>query len=73
MNIFEIGTLGKPMKSTVFRGYNIPEGSVIVPYYGGVLHDPKLYPEPKTFKPKRFLKDGAIDTSLPFVPFGIGS
>ena len=60
------------MKSTKFRGYNIPKNVTIVPFLGGVLRDPNIFPEPKTFKPKRFLKDGKIDTSLPFIPFGLG-
>ena len=40
-----------------------------------MLHDPKEYPDPMTFKPERYIKGGRIDTSIrdPLtIAFGFG-
>ena len=40
-----------------------------------MLHDPEMYPDPETFNPERFLKDGALATDVmdpSTVVFGFG-
>jgi hypothetical protein len=40
-----------------------------------MLHNPEMYPEPETFSPERFLKDGKVDRSIldpADVAFGFG-
>lgn len=39
-----------------------------------LLHDEKDYPDPNTFNPERFLKDGEIDPDVrsPEAAFGFG-
>lgn len=32
--------------------------------YRAILHDESVYPDPETFKPERFLKDGVLDPSV---------
>ncbi|KIJ38054.1 hypothetical protein M422DRAFT_88287, partial [Sphaerobolus stellatus SS14] len=41
----------------VYRGWRIPEGSIVVANAWGILHDEKLYPEPFVFRPERFLSE----------------
>lgn len=38
-----------------YRGWRIPKGSIILPNAWGMLRDDKIYSDPYTFKPERFL------------------
>ncbi|XP_066279252.1 cytochrome P450 2U1-like [Branchiostoma lanceolatum] len=42
---------------TTFRGYNIPEDTLVAVNIWSVHHDPQLWPEPSKFDPARFLDD----------------
>jgi len=48
----------------VYRGYFIPEGATIVQNVWAVTRDEKLFPDPETFNPDRYLKDGKIDPTV---------
>jgi len=48
----------------VYRGYFIPAGATVVENVWAICRDPKIYPDPETFNPDRFLKDGKIDPSV---------
>ncbi|KAF9545038.1 cytochrome P450 [Agrocybe pediades] len=48
-----------------YKGYRLPAGAIIVPNAWAMLHDPKVYPDPFSFRPERFLKeDGTLDNSV---------
>ncbi|KAF8646893.1 hypothetical protein AX16_007058, partial [Volvariella volvacea WC 439] len=49
----------------VYKGYHIPAGSIISPNIWGIFNDESLYPEPKAFRPERYLKDGALNPDIP--------
>ncbi|KAJ7618782.1 cytochrome P450 [Roridomyces roridus] len=57
-----------------YRGYRIPANSTVVGNAWAILHDEKMYPEPYTFKPERFLLDGKPNPSVkdPDAAFGFG-
>jgi cytochrome P450 len=65
----------KAMKDDVYRGHFIPAGAIVIQNVWAVCRDPKIYPDPETFNPDRFLKDGKINP-LVFNPedriFGTG-
>ncbi|KAJ5388935.1 O-methylsterigmatocystin oxidoreductase [Penicillium cataractarum] len=42
-------------ESFVYNGYLIPKGAIILPSIWWFLHDPKVYADPDTFNPKRYL------------------
>jgi len=48
----------------VYRGYLIPAGATVVENVWAICRDPSVYPNPDTFNPDRFLKDGKIDPSV---------
>uniref|UniRef100_A0A8B9XXY1 Cytochrome P450 2E1 n=1 Tax=Bos mutus grunniens TaxID=30521 RepID=A0A8B9XXY1_BOSMU len=49
--------LHKATQDTVFRGYVIPKGTVIIPTLDSVLYDRQEFPEPEKFKPEHFLNE----------------
>ncbi|KAI1788646.1 CyP450 monooxygenase [Ganoderma leucocontextum] len=58
-----------------FNGFLIPAGSVLVANAWAMSRDPVAYPDPDSFIPDRFLKDGQPDRSVrdPFkFQFGFG-
>ncbi|KAL0958150.1 hypothetical protein HGRIS_000317 [Hohenbuehelia grisea] len=48
----------------VYQGYRIPSGSVVIPNTWAILHDESEYPDPFTFNPDRFLKDGKLNRDI---------
>jgi len=52
------------MEDDVYKGYLLPKGSTILENVWAVFNDPVVYPEPRTFNPERFLKDGKLDLSV---------
>ncbi|KAM9857000.1 cytochrome P450 2U1 [Aulostomus maculatus] len=60
-------------KTTDFRGYTIPRGTVILPNLWSVHRDPSMWDDPDTFNPERFLDvEGKLLRKECFIPFGIG-
>ncbi|KAL4262069.1 cytochrome P450 family protein [Pleurotus pulmonarius] len=57
-----------------YKGYFLPKGSTVFANIWAHLRDEKYYPDPDTFNPERFLKDGEIDpkTLDPMPNFGVG-
>ncbi|XP_069834621.1 cytochrome P450 2U1 [Dendropsophus ebraccatus] len=60
-------------ENTVFQGYTIPKGSVVLANLWAVHRDPKVWEKPNDFNPSRFLDEhGQILKKEAFIPFGIG-
>lgn len=56
-----------------FRGYTIPQGTVILPNLWSVHRDPTVWDDPDSFNPARFLDtEGNLLRKECFIPFGIG-
>ena len=70
-----IGLPKRAMQDDVYRGYLIPEGATVIENIWAALRDPNAYPDPESFNPDRFLKDGKLNP-LVFDPeervFGVG-
>ncbi|KAF4582385.1 hypothetical protein EYR38_002505 [Pleurotus pulmonarius] len=47
-----------------YKGYYLPNGSIIFYNVWAILHDELIFPEPNKFNPLRFFKDGEINTLL---------
>ena len=71
-NIIPNGVARRTRKDGYLRGQVIPADTNILPMLGAVLHDPKLFPNPKEFKPERFLVNGKFEASPYVIPFGSG-
>nr|XP_033812243.1 cytochrome P450 2U1 [Geotrypetes seraphini] len=60
-------------ETTVFQGYTIPKGSIIIANLWSVHRDPKIWEKPDDFIPNRFLDaSGQVLKKEAFIPFGIG-
>ncbi|KAL4717752.1 hypothetical protein ACJJTC_000901 [Scirpophaga incertulas] len=66
-----IGVPHRALRNTKLEGYNIPEDTMIVSNYTNILMDERLYPDPYTFKPERFLIDGQVKLPDHYFPFGL--
>ncbi|KAJ8077768.1 hypothetical protein PM082_002201 [Marasmius tenuissimus] len=57
-----------------YRGYRIPKNASIIPNIWAIFHDEKMYPDPYTFKPDRWIKDGKINPDVrdAMAAFGFG-
>ncbi|CAL1715485.1 unnamed protein product [Somion occarium] len=48
----------------VYNGYFLSKGSVIVGNSWAILHDELTYPDPSSFNPDRFMKDGKLNPDV---------
>lgn len=66
--------IGRVVRGGPFElaGYTLPEGVEINPSISGMHRRGESYPDPKAFRPERFLGDGAPD-GYTWIPFGGGT
>ncbi|OBZ72885.1 O-methylsterigmatocystin oxidoreductase [Grifola frondosa] len=62
--VLPLGVPRQTLADDEYRGYFIPRGALVIPNIWAYAHDPTAYPEPGTFNPDRFLKDGRLDPSV---------
>ncbi|XP_071510057.1 cytochrome P450 2U1-like [Diadema antillarum] len=77
LRIRPIAPLGIPHITTediMFRGYHLPERSIVMMNMVGMHLDPQLWPDPETFDPMRFLAEDGRTTIKHdgHMPFGAG-
>ncbi|XP_010636845.1 cytochrome P450 2E1 isoform X2 [Fukomys damarensis] len=60
-------------RDTVFQGYLIPKGTIVIPTLDSLLYDDQEFPEPEQFKPEHFLNEnGKFKYSDYFKAFSAG-
>lgn len=66
------------LEPTTLGGYDIPADASVEFYLAGILHDPKIWPNPEKFDPDRFFGPGKDDADITgvkdvrLIPFGVG-
>lgn len=76
--LYPVVPLSMPHRVTTedeYQGSRIPEGATVLANVWQILRDPCHYPDPHSFTPERYLKDGQLDSTVsdPRVPiFGLG-
>ncbi|KAL4259437.1 cytochrome P450 family protein [Pleurotus pulmonarius] len=73
-SVLPLGIAHRLTMDDEYEGYYMPKGSIVFVNVWALLRDEERYPNPDTFRPERFLKDGAIDSKLaePMPGFGFG-
>jgi cytochrome P450 family 2 subfamily J len=60
-------------EEVTINGYVIPERSLIISNLWAIHHDPKLFPDPETFRPERFINEKGQAVKPDFlIPFSVG-
>ncbi|XP_072013333.1 cytochrome P450 2U1-like [Amphiura filiformis] len=74
--IGSITPLGVPRAATFdtkLYGYDIEQGTMVMPNLWAVHHDERIWKEAESFKPERFLdSDGKLNRREELIPFAIG-
>ncbi|EIW59412.1 CyP450 monooxygenase [Trametes versicolor FP-101664 SS1] len=74
-NAAPIGLPHAVVEDDEYDGYFIPAGTVTFPNAWAILHNVEEYPDPDSFLPERFLKDGRLNPDVrdpATVAFGFG-
>ncbi|KZP22542.1 cytochrome P450 [Athelia psychrophila] len=74
-NALPLGVPHRLMADDHYNGYFLSAGSIVVVNTWAILHDENTYPDPFSFKPERFMKDGQLDPTVQdpaLVAFGYG-
>ncbi|KAI8974876.1 cytochrome P450 [Trametes punicea] len=74
-NVAPLGMAHRCMQDDEYRGWTIPKGATVMINLWAIFHDPHQYPDPHTFRPERFLKDGKLNPDVPdptTITFGFG-
>ncbi|KAH6917895.1 cytochrome P450 [Coprinopsis sp. MPI-PUGE-AT-0042] len=64
----DVAPLGIFHSTTVddeYKGYFIPKGTIVMTNTWSMLTDPVKYPDPFSFKPERYLKNGVLNPNAP--------
>ncbi|KAK0187278.1 cytochrome P450 [Armillaria mellea] len=61
-NVTPMGIPHALTSDDVYRGYRIPSGSTVIANIWAMLHDETTYPEPHSFNPERFIKEGKTES-----------
>ncbi|KZP17553.1 cytochrome P450 [Athelia psychrophila] len=59
-----IGIPHRLVADDYYNGYFMPAGSVIIANTWAILHDEDTYPDPFSFNPERFMKEGKLDPTV---------
>ncbi|KAF9646882.1 cytochrome P450 [Thelephora ganbajun] len=54
----------RSMQDDVYEGYFIPAGTAVIENVWAMSRDESIYPDPETFNPERFIKDGHINPEV---------
>ena len=60
-----LGQARRNPEETKLMGYTIPAKTQIIPNFWAVHFSPKYFPDPKSFKPERFLTKNRTSFALP--------
>lgn len=73
-SIVPAGVAHRALFDVVYKGYAFPKGTAIFPNLYGIHFNPKIFTDPQSFKPERFLSpDGkTFKKHEALMPFSIG-
>ncbi|XP_068105565.1 cytochrome P450 2G1-like [Hyperolius riggenbachi] len=73
IDFLPIGAPRSVTEDTVFRGYHLPKGTIIIPVLHSVLYDSSLFERSQEFYPEHFLdQNGSFQKNEGFMAFSAG-
>ncbi|KZP22537.1 cytochrome P450 [Athelia psychrophila] len=63
-NVLPLGVAHRLMADDHYNGYFLSAGSIVIVNTWAILHDENTYPDPFSFKPERFMKEGKLDPTV---------
>ena len=63
-SVVPLGIPHRSLEDDEFNGCYIPKGSTVIANLYAFSRDERAYPDPETFNPERFLKDGKINPDV---------
>ncbi|KAH9937813.1 CyP450 monooxygenase [Epithele typhae] len=63
-SVIPLNTAHRALEEDEYRGCRIPKGAMVVANLWAFCRDLEVYPDPETFRPERFLKDGRLDPDV---------
>ncbi|WKX93240.1 hypothetical protein Q1695_010913 [Nippostrongylus brasiliensis] len=72
-NILPINLLRTVSDDVDIDGYHFPAKTLVIPQISILMNDERVFPEPRSFRPERFLTDdGRLRRIDEFLPFSVG-
>uniref|UniRef100_A0AC34FNW0 Cytochrome P450 n=1 Tax=Panagrolaimus sp. ES5 TaxID=591445 RepID=A0AC34FNW0_9BILA len=73
VNLLPINLMHRTLNDVKVGGFLIKENSTITPMLSAILYDEKVFPEPRKFKPERFINaNGELEKIDELIPFSVG-
>ena len=70
--LLPIGVVHAVAQDELMSKYLLPKGTHVVMNIGHIFRNPEYFPDPESFKPDRFLKDGVFVKDDRVIGFGTG-
>ncbi|CAJ0559312.1 unnamed protein product, partial [Mesorhabditis spiculigera] len=72
-NLLPMNLIHQTTEDVTINGHFLEAGTNVIPQISCVLFDEKIFPEPQSFKPERFLNpDGSLRKVEELIPFSLG-
>jgi cytochrome P450 len=72
-SVVPLSVIHRATDNAVLNGYKIPKDTLVLPNLYAVHHDEKLYPDPNSFRPERFINEqGQVIKPDWLIPFSVG-
>ncbi|XP_059156008.1 cytochrome P450 2U1-like [Physella acuta] len=67
------GLIHECNRDTTLGGFAVPKGTQVMPNLDYIFHDPRVWGDPESFRPERFIDEqGRVVSPEEFIPFSVG-
>ncbi|KAF8372054.1 hypothetical protein PRIPAC_78483 [Pristionchus pacificus] len=74
VNIVPLNLPRTTTRDVTIGGYSVSKGTAVMPQISAILYEEKIFPDPHSFKPDRFItEDGKLNNMDEWIPFSLGA